>query len=373
MDFGEPSPRKVGDYVLIGCVREDADSVVMEATNFITKKKYFCKIFPRKCINSYTKLRQFKESIRIRQQMRHSNIIQLIDLLKDDDFYYIILEFTPNGTLYDIIKSVLFLTEPQTQNIMMQIFNTVQFVHSLGVAHRDLSLESFVIDIYGQIKLCGFEMAIFTSKDKKYYADINTIGVYNAPEFINNSEVDPKLCDIWSIGIILYILLTGHIPWKAQNYESLHKEMSCGIFEIPETVSEEATDLIRKLTALDPEKRITLEDAMRHPWMKSTLAFKKMPIPAGISISRVDEFLSYCDCPIKEANLELEKNYLCQSSTNISFNQTSKIISKPTVKGSGSLPRLMCLKKGPPMQAKSTNTTPILPKKRRQSYNYRLF
>ena len=231
-------------------------------------------------IDSKTSEERTDEEIELLKKLDHPNIIKLFEYFIDEDNYYLITEYCNGGDLFDLIKKKQKFSELSAAYIMFQIFRALIYCHNTHhLVHRDIKLENIVIfrkinaedDLY-DIKLIDFGIAkIFNkcekNKDKRIKGSLN----YMAPEALQGNY-DEK-CDIWSCGVILYILLIGNYPFDGNNKAEIIKKIKKGQYTFPEgfeaAASPEIKDLINYCLKLDPDERISAKEALNHPFFNS--------------------------------------------------------------------------------------------------------
>jgi len=220
---------------------------------------------------TYLELRELD----IMRKMDHPNIIKLYEIYQDEETFYFVLEYCSGGELlqYFISKNA-HLGEIETMKLMRDIFKAVGYLHNHQICHRDLKLENFLFEHLGedaQIKLIDFGLAKqkmdLTAGFKSIVGSPNFI----APEILNRKEYDFK-CDVWSLGVIVFLLLSGDSPFQGENNLDTFNRIKKGkfVFESSDwkNISPEAKDLIKKLLIVDPNKRLTAFEALKHPWFQ---------------------------------------------------------------------------------------------------------
>lgn len=256
------------------------------------KKNYVaCKIIPRIKVDEKKISTRLDQEIRINQMMHHPNVVQLIDVYKDDSFYYVFLEFCECGELFQIIIKKNRLSENEAAIYFKQILIGVQYIHSLNIAHRDLKPENILVDKFGRVKISDFGLSkLFNSKG----LTTTPCGspCYTSPEVISGLPYDGKKSDIWSCGVILYALTTGFLPWTQRVQSKMFEQIKNGEYSVPPFVSNTCADLIYRLMTVDPERRITIDEALNHPFLKDVLVpLAKLDIKY-VSLRKVDRILS---------------------------------------------------------------------------------
>ncbi|XP_053671917.1 phosphorylase b kinase gamma catalytic chain, skeletal muscle/heart isoform isoform X3 [Anopheles nili] len=213
----------------------------------------------------------------LRQVMGHKFIIELQDVFESDAFIFLVFELCRQGELFDYLTSVVTLSEKKSRYIMRQIFEGVDYIHSKNIVHRDLKPENILLDDNLNVKITDFGFARVLKETEKLYDLCGTPG-YLAPETLkcNMFEDAPgyaKEVDIWACGVIMFTLLVGCPPfWHRKQMVMLRNIMEGKYsFTSPEwaDISEDPKDLIRKCLVVDPSKRITVTEALKHPFFNT--------------------------------------------------------------------------------------------------------
>ncbi|CAM9885186.1 unnamed protein product [Ectocarpus sp. 6 AP-2014] len=212
-----------------------------------------------------------KMEVKLLQEIEHENIVKLYDFYEEKHFYYLVMEILNGGELFDRIVLKQFYNEKEARDVLKVLFKAIQYCHDRDIAHRDLKPENLLLvsdDDDAVIKLADFGFARPVG-ETGLSTQCGTPG-YVAPEILKG-ELYGKPVDIWSIGVITYILLGGYPPFHDDNQAKLYQKIKKGKVSFhPQywsTVSDEAKDLIKKMLTLDKDKRITAEQALEHPWV----------------------------------------------------------------------------------------------------------
>ncbi|XP_037918669.1 phosphorylase b kinase gamma catalytic chain, skeletal muscle/heart isoform isoform X2 [Hermetia illucens] len=247
----------------------------------------------------------------LRQVMGHPYIIDLQDVFESDAFVFLVFELCPKGELFDYLTSVVTLSEKKTRTIMRQVFEGVEYIHSKNIVHRDLKPENILLDDNHNVKITDFGFARHLSEGQKLFDLCGTPG-YLAPETLkcNMFEGSPgysKEVDVWACGVIMFTLLVGCPPfWHRKQMVMLRNIMEGKYsFTSPEwaDISEDPKDLIRKCLVVDPEKRITVSEALRHPFFQTMLFEQDIgPLKRSLStksrrMSRITEIALQVNIP----------------------------------------------------------------------------
>ena len=247
-------------------------------TVYLVKNKKLNNNFAMKIIekssNDEEKEDEIKNEINILRKLDHPNILKINDFFSTKKEYFLITEFCPEGELFYEIKNFAPFEEPLAGWYMKQILSAVNYCHKSKIIHRDLKPENILIyqrnkKGFNSIKIIDFGTAIlFNKKDKNLAGSI----YYLAPEIISKNRKYTEKCDIWSCGIIMYILLTGKPPFNGDSDEEILKKILQNHLDLEKypwsVISLKAKDLIKKLLETDTKKRITAEEALNHEWFK---------------------------------------------------------------------------------------------------------
>lgn len=286
------APSEVGPYEFRGTIGEGAFSVVKLAYHKERNEFYACKIVPKSRLVHARLEARFEIEIRINQQLRHPGIVSLIDIFKDNFNFYIVMEFCPGGELFQWIVHHGHLTEEDSRPMIRQILEALAYVHSQNVSHRDLKPENVLISQTGHMKISDFGLSRFVGPDHLARTPCGS-PCYASPECVSGRPYDGLKSDVWSVGVILYAMLTGKLPWTKRNQRQLFEQIRAGDYKIPDYVSENAQSLIRGLMTVDCDKRLTIEQAFEHPFLRDTGAQFCGMSPTMIeyiSLKRVDMF-----------------------------------------------------------------------------------
>lgn len=216
--------------------------------------------------------------IQIFKTIKHKNVVNLREIYETSETYYLVLECITGGELFDKIVELTHYSERQASKIMQQIFEGIAHLHSKRVVHRDLKPENLLLssdDFDADIKITDFGLsAIFNEEEEmKMLRAVGTPG-YISPEILESLETNEPYgpeTDIWSAGVIMYILLCGFPPFYGDDEEDVYDQICEGEYSYPspywDGISDAAKDLIDKCLVLNPKNRITAHHALRHPWI----------------------------------------------------------------------------------------------------------
>jgi len=268
MSEWEKVPGVVGKYNLLKTIGKGSFSLVKMCVNTDTRQNYAAKIIPKINMKSEADKTRFEGEIKVIITMNHPGVIKVMDFLADSNFYFLIMEFCSGGTLLSQAPGGdRVIREDDTKIIFKQLLESIDYMHKKSIAHRDLKLENVMLDEKGNIKIVDFGFSRFAESGTLCVTPCGT-PAYAAPEVLSGIQYDGPLADMWSLGVCLYVLLTGNLPWKSGNQVVLYNQIRNAAYEIPSNLSRYASDLISRLLCLNPLQRLTASQAISHPWLE---------------------------------------------------------------------------------------------------------
>ena len=225
-----------------------------------------------------TKKKILSEVKILKRLLGHPNIIKLLEVFENKKYVFFVMEYAANGDLLRYLKQKTMLEEEEGKYMFYQIACGLRYIHKQGIIHRDIKLDNILLDESFHCKICDFGVSRYMKPHELVNEQCGT-PAYLAPEIVLEKGYKGFGADIWSLGILLFCVLTGSMPFKAGTIESLHKIIVKGEFEFPEgsKLSADAKDLIKNMLVVNPEKRFSIEDVLKHRWLtglnlnKSTL------------------------------------------------------------------------------------------------------
>ena len=225
------------------------------------------KTFAKKNLKTKYARHKIKNEINILSKLRHPFINQILDSFETDKHIFIIMEYVC-GDLLGFIRKRGKLSESISKLIFKQIIEGLKYIHKKKIVHRDIKLDNILIDLTNTVKICDFGVSKKVIVGDVMYDHCGT-PAYIAPEIFGNKGYEGYLCDIWSAGVTLYYMLSGIQPFRANSIKDLEKIVLKGKFDEIEDVSKEANDLIKDMLQVDPKKRITIDNILKHPWLNN--------------------------------------------------------------------------------------------------------
>lgn len=207
-----------------------------------------------------------EREIIIMKLISHPNIMALYDVWENKNELYLVLEYVEGGELFDFLISNGRLSEQDAVKYFRMIINGVAYCHKFNICHRDLKPENILLDKNGKIKIADFGMAALETQQKLLETSCGSPH-YASPEIVAGKNYHGSPSDVWSCGVILFALLTGHLPFDDPNIRQLLLKVQTGKFHMPSNLSNEAKDLIWSMLRVNPNERISIENICRHPLM----------------------------------------------------------------------------------------------------------
>uniref|UniRef100_A0AAQ4NT70 calcium/calmodulin-dependent protein kinase n=1 Tax=Gasterosteus aculeatus aculeatus TaxID=481459 RepID=A0AAQ4NT70_GASAC len=271
--------RFTDEYQLYEELGKGAFSVVRRCMKISTGQEYAAKIINTKKLSARDHQKLEREA-RICRLLKHPNIVRLHDSISEEGFHYLVFDLVTGGELFEDIVAREYYSEADASHCIQQILEAVLHCHQMGVVHRDLKPENLLLasKLKGAaVKLADFGLAIEVQGDQQAWFGFAGTPGYLSPEVLRKDPYG-KPVDMWACGVILYILLVGYPPFWDEDQHRLYQQIKAGAYDFPspewDTVTPEAKDLINKMLTINPAKRVTATDALKHPWIcqRSTVA-----------------------------------------------------------------------------------------------------
>ncbi|XP_051979466.1 NUAK family SNF1-like kinase 2 [Xyrauchen texanus] len=206
-----------------------------------------------------------RREIEIMSSLSHPHIITINEVFENKDKIVIVMEYASKGDLYDYISDRQTITETEARHVFRQIVSAVHYCHRNGIVHRDLKLENILLDGNGNIKIADFGLSNLYQRDKFLQTYCGS-PLYASPEIVNGRPYRGPEVDSWSLGVLLYTLVHGAMPFDGQDHKYLVQQISTGDYRKP-TKPSDACGLIRWMLMVNPERRATLEEIAGHWWL----------------------------------------------------------------------------------------------------------
>uniref|UniRef100_A0A672FUE7 calcium/calmodulin-dependent protein kinase n=1 Tax=Salarias fasciatus TaxID=181472 RepID=A0A672FUE7_SALFA len=260
-------------------LKPGAFSVVRRCVKKSTGQEYAAKIINTKKLSARDHQKLEREA-RICRLLKHPNIVRLHDSISEEGFHYLVFDLVTGGELFEDIVAREYYSEADASHCINQILESVSHIHQHDIVHRDLKPENLLLASKmkgAAVKLADFGLAIEVQGDQQAWFGFAGTPGYLSPEVLRKDPYG-KPVDIWACGVILYILLVGYPPFWDEDQHKLYQQIKAGAYDFPspewDTVTPEAKNLINQMLTINPAKRITADQALKHPWVcqRSTVA-----------------------------------------------------------------------------------------------------
>uniref|UniRef100_A0A3Q2P1H0 calcium/calmodulin-dependent protein kinase n=1 Tax=Fundulus heteroclitus TaxID=8078 RepID=A0A3Q2P1H0_FUNHE len=273
------STRFTDEYQLYEELGKGAFSVVRRCVKKSTGQEYAAKIINTKKLSGRDHQKLEREA-RICRMLKHPNIVRLHESISEEGFHYLVFDLVTGGELFEDIVAREYYSESDASHCINQILESISHIHQHDIVHRDLKPENLLLASKmkgAAVKLADFGLAIEVQGDQQAWFGFAGTPGYLSPEVLRKDPYG-KPVDIWACGVILYILLVGYPPFWDEDQHKLYQQIKAGAYDFPspewDTVTPEAKNLINQMLTINPAKRITADQALKHPWVcqRSTVA-----------------------------------------------------------------------------------------------------
>lgn len=262
--------KQVGEYYLGRTIGEGSYGKVKYGQHAQTGEAVAIKVLNKKALIQEDMVEQIKREISITKHLNHPNIVDLKEVMASKDKIYMVMELLTGGELFDKIAEEGPMDEDNARTIFQQLIEGLGYCHDQGIYHRDLKPENVLLTEAGLVKLSDFGLGAlpsqFGSQDAMLKTQCGTPN-YVAPEVLRKAGYLGGPADVWSAGIVLYIILVGRLPFDDRHLGGLFKKIASGRFDIPRSLSSGAKDVLLKMICVDPKQRITVPELKQHPWV----------------------------------------------------------------------------------------------------------
>lgn len=260
-------------YKIVRLLGTGSSSKVVLGINTINNEQVAIKIIKRKKSQVFDKgdYRIFREVL-ITTLINHPYIVRLKDFMFNNHNYFLIFEYVAGKQLYDVIVNNGYLNESVARRYFRQILSAIDFIHKNCIVHRDLKIENILLDEFDNIKIIDFGLSNFYDNKSTLNTFCGSL-YFAAPELLLGQRYSGPEIDVWSLGVIIFVLLNGTVPFDDKDVEKLQEKIQAGKFSFSMNFSSSAKDLISKMLNIDPKTRFTLEDIIYSDWVNNDYDF----------------------------------------------------------------------------------------------------
>ncbi|XP_076022154.1 MAP/microtubule affinity-regulating kinase 3a isoform X6 [Genypterus blacodes] len=263
----EPQQPHVGNYRLLKTIGKGNFAKVKLARHILTGREVAIKIIDKTQLNPNSLQKLFRE-VRIMKILNHPNIVKLFEVIETERTLYLIMEYASGGEVFDYLVAHGRMKEKEARAKFRQIVSAVQYCHQKHIVHRDLKAENLLLDADMNIKIADFGFSNEFTMGNKLDTFCGS-PPYAAPELFQGKKYDGPEVDVWSLGVILYTLVSGSLPFDGQNLKELRERVLRGKYRIPFYMSTDCENLLKRFLVLNPAKRGTLEQIMKDRWINA--------------------------------------------------------------------------------------------------------
>ena len=258
----------IEDYILGETLGQGATALVRHAVHINTRQEYAIKTYERYRLDHIKKL-ALKQEISILTSLNHSHIMKLHAAIKEFGEIHLVMEYIPGLNLYAYMrkKPLKRYDESEVRRLFPQIVSAIRYLHNQDIAHRDIKLENILLDHTNNIKIIDFGYSTHQENTRKSKLFCGTTS-YMPPEVIARREHNGIQADIWSLGVLLYAMVTGKFPFSGINEKEIMSKILRGVFEMPEDASPNCKALLQKMLHIDPRRRLSCSSILKHQYLE---------------------------------------------------------------------------------------------------------
>lgn len=316
-----------GEYVLGKVLGQGAYASVRQAQHTGTGHKVAIKIFDKQRGNWENRKKQIMREVRLLEQVQHPNVVNFYECIDANLHLYIAVELVDGGSMRQYLNRQAYrrLEETHVRRLFYQVCDGLSYLHERCIAHRDVKLENLLLDRSAEhVKVIDFGFAVqCASREQKLKCFCGTPS-YMAPEMVMGREYSGFAVDVWALGVLLFVLLSGRFPFKGQTESELYSKIKRGGFQFPDAVSQIPRRLIRGIMRLDHGSRPTAQQIMQHPWLEAAfndMSSKSAASQTSSSTNTMPDGRSVCDsqantvCTPREVPPRPKTAYVLRQST----------------------------------------------------------
>jgi serine/threonine protein kinase len=262
-------PRFFGKYEIIRKIGTGSSSVVVQVRIAGTDHEFACKIVSRALLLENNMFQRFEQELRVHEQLHHPNVVAIVDVVFDPNYIYVIEEYCVGGDLWQNLESKGRMSEKVAQGLFSQILDGVAYLHEHGIVHRDLKPENILLDADLNPKISDLGLCHVVRSGNLLKTPCGT-PIYVAPEMLLGTGYDGRASDVWSLGVMLYIMTVGFLPWNQIQMPALFEQILQGRYQVPFYLSAALQSLLNRMMSLDPALRPTVKQIASDPWVNGS-------------------------------------------------------------------------------------------------------
>ncbi|KAH0790822.1 CAMK family protein kinase [Histomonas meleagridis] len=260
--------KTIGEYRVIKILGEGSFSKVKQVVHIPTNKEYALKIIDQNLIKQNHMEKQLKREIEVMSKMDHPGLIKLHAVMHSSKNVYFVLDLAEGGELFNKLAQDGPLPEDVARSYFQQLIDALDYMHEHKAIHRDLKPENLLLDSQGRLKIADFGLSVFSKNDEQMLQTRCGTPNYVAPEVFSSDGYDGRPVDIWSAGVILYVMLAAALPFDAPTLPELARDIMDVKITYPDNFPPGAVDLMKHIIVANPKSRYTIKQIRKHPWFK---------------------------------------------------------------------------------------------------------
>lgn len=290
---------------------------VYHARSLKTNQSVAIKVIDKEKVLKVGLMDQIKREISVMRLVKHPNIVQLYEVMATKAKIYFVIEYIKGGELFNKVSKGR-LREDVARKYFQQLISAVDYCHSRGVYHRDLKPENLLLDEFGNLKVSDFGLSALSDSIKQDGLLHTTCGTpaYVAPEVISRKGYDGAKADIWSCGVVLYVLLAGYLPFHDSNLMEMYRKIGKGEYKCPNSFPFEVRRLLSRILDPNPSTRISIDKIIENPWFQKSFENKSKKIDRSISEIAPVDLSSICSTSNEKQETELKEEAAKPSNLN---------------------------------------------------------
>ncbi|KNE60014.1 CAMK/CAMKL protein kinase [Allomyces macrogynus ATCC 38327] len=259
-------PKEIGNYKIGKTLGQGAYGKVKRGVHTTTGEEVAIKIIEKSTLRQPKEIARVQREIRYLKLIHHPHIVKVYDVHETKDQIFIVMENVSGGELFEYIVSERRVRESEARVFYRQLLSAMHYCHASAIVHRDLKPENLLLDANKSLRIIDFGLSTMFQPDSLLETFCGS-PFYAAPEMITGRKYTGPEVDVWSLGVILFALVCGHLPFVNENVKELYKEIAAAKYTCPPHLSTEVMHLIQRMIVVDPKKRATLQEVLDHPWV----------------------------------------------------------------------------------------------------------
>jgi serine/threonine protein kinase len=281
-------PIHFSHYTYVKTLGEGCSSAVILVRDRYSSNLYACKVVSRRYLVEQDMFGPFEQEVRLLPTLQQSNIIRFVDIVFETEVIFVIMEYCSQGDLFRHIVARGVLQEGRACEIFRGIADAVRFIHERGIVHRDLKPENILLDHNFTPKIADFGLCHIAAPNSFLSTPCGS-PLYAAPEVIAGGPYDGRKADVWSLGVLLFTMVTGLLPWSSRNQVELFRQIREEVIEIPTTVSPALQELLRRMLERNTVARPSIAEVCNDPWFEKNAYVRSLSYVIRIDQDITDE------------------------------------------------------------------------------------